>query len=212
MKHSRIYNQKGFRPNNNGNELELMGYLDTPSQVNSSGITNSGLVLEKRKVVLRQWFRQHVSNLFSSREMTSNELLTENKIMNKIDIKFHVFYFGVKNEICTQMNCTQVITSQDSEIIIRCIFKSVNRKWSQTISVVTKARQWYSALLLEREMIIFFLDPQDMRLPPKKTHKPDVNFWSSRSEAKSASTNTYMEISLGFVKSTPWSIGPLLIS
>lgn len=52
-------------------------------------------------------------------------------------------------------------------------------------------------------MIDCFLEPQDMRLPPKNTQKPEVNFLSSESKAHSTLGKPYRERTWGRLSNNP---------
>jgi hypothetical protein len=72
---------------------------------------------------------------------------------------------------------------------------SINNFWTHIISAVAFARALYSALVLERETVAYFLVLHEIKLEPRKTANPLVDHRSSTQPAQSASKNalTIME-------------------
>jgi hypothetical protein len=64
---------------------------------------------------------------------------------------------------------------------------SFSRDWIHISSTVALAMDLYSASVLERDTVGYFLAHQEIKLDPKKTAKPPVDLRSSEQPAQSAS-------------------------
>ena len=121
--------------------------------------------------------------------MKNSNVTNSNPFPYEVKVNLHMFRALMLNRVGIKVNCTDIVAINQSRLGKRIVelLEKLSKPGGLSNSIGDSPILSLCTAALERETVVWRLDDQEIKLPPKKTAYPEVDLRVSGHPAQSAS-------------------------